>query len=135
MPPRKPKPKAKDASFKVPQSREEADALIRKLGEVQRDLGRSEADMNEALAKTKAAFAESTAPLAAAEAALVKAIQAFCEARRDELTDGGRTKTYRFPAGDCTTNRKPCRSEKTRRFSFASSHFRHASAPWRSRPV
>lgn len=88
----------KSESFAVPQTREEADRLLMKMGELQQEISRIEADMNDALAPIKAQFEGKAAPINAEIEALFQGVHAWAEANRAaELK--GESKTISLGAG------------------------------------
>lgn len=101
------KAKAPAADFPVPASHEECDAMIKRLGEVQRDRERLETSMNAELAQVKAIHEDAAQPLKAEIERLTKGVQLFCEARRFLLTRNGESKTYRFAAGEVSWRARP----------------------------
>jgi phage host-nuclease inhibitor protein Gam len=83
----------------VPQSREEADTLLARLGVLVRDRQVVQAAHDEAVAAAKAKAEREAAPIDAEIAEATRLIQAWAEANRSDLTKGGRTKTVKMPAG------------------------------------
>jgi phage host-nuclease inhibitor protein Gam len=91
--------RVKTPAARVPQSREEADALLARLGVLVRDRQVVQAAHDEAVAAAKAKAEREAAPIDAEIAEATRLIQAWAEANRSELTKGGRTKTVKMPAG------------------------------------
>lgn len=91
----------------VPQSGAACDAKIDRIGELRRALRRREAAMNDELARIKAGHAEAVLAIQAELAAAERSVQAYCETFRAVLTSGGKTKTYRFNAGDVSWRTLP----------------------------
>jgi phage host-nuclease inhibitor protein Gam len=84
----------------VLQSREEVVAGIATIGRLVRERTRIETRMNDELAGIKAQFEGLAAPIAKEIEDLTRGIQAWCEAHRDELTGGGKTKTASLETGE-----------------------------------
>lgn len=101
------KTRLKAPALKVPQSLEEADALIRETGEHMNRLAEIGAALARESAALKAAAEEEAAPHKDALKTLKQRLQAFAEARRDELTAKGKTKTIELPAGAMLWRTKP----------------------------
>ena len=100
--------KAAALALPVPQSREQATDYIREIGEHQRDITRIEAAMNDELAGIKERFESQAQPLKARVDALTNGVQIWCEANRETLTQGGKTKTAALPSGEvCWRTRPP----------------------------
>jgi phage host-nuclease inhibitor protein Gam len=88
-----------DATEGVLQSRDAVVNAIAKIGEHQRKQTKIEASMNDELAGIKGQFEGLAAPHAKAIKVLSKGVQAWCEANRDDLTDGGKVKTAALETG------------------------------------
>jgi phage host-nuclease inhibitor protein Gam len=86
------KSKTRGANVSAPQSREEASAFVRMIGEAQRAVARLEADMNDELARIKERAEAEAEPMRARIAAATEGLKVWCEANRRELTDGGKRK-------------------------------------------
>lgn len=95
------------APVPVPQSRDQVSAEIREIGEKQRDLVRIQAMMNDQLAEVKERWEEQAQPLQARIDTLTQGIQIWSDANRDTLTQGGKTKTAAFPAGEIAWRLRP----------------------------
>lgn len=92
--------KANAALFPVPQSRDDVNDAIAKIGLAQRERARIQADMNDELAKIKLRFEEEAKPFNEQIEGLSKGVQTWCEAHRTELTKEGRVKFHGFAAGE-----------------------------------
>jgi len=105
------------ANYRVPQDRDEADGMIRELGETRRAHARLETQMNDALAELKERFETEARPLKERGEALLMGLETFANASRDALTRGGRTKTVEFGNGRLSWRLRPprvsVRSEET----------------------
>ncbi|ELJ9127833.1 host-nuclease inhibitor Gam family protein [Salmonella enterica] len=92
--------KMKGTAETAPQTRDEVSRDIRKLGDEQREAIRLEAAMNDEIA----AITERYTPLIEAHKksikALFKGISDWCKTNRDELTNGGKTKTANLTTGN-----------------------------------
>lgn len=91
----------------VPQSREQAADHIREIGELQRNLQRIQAGMNDDLAARREAWEAKAQPLADKINAMTTGLQTWCEANRDSLTQGGKTKTAAFTTGEVLWRLRP----------------------------
>jgi phage host-nuclease inhibitor protein Gam len=83
----------------VPQSREEAAASVRRVGEIRRDLARLEADMNDRIAAIKQSYEAAAGVLRVELDAEMTGLQTWSEANRAALTEGGRVKTADLGTG------------------------------------
>lgn len=95
------------AQVSVPQSRDDCAADIRKLGELQRELTRAAADMNDEIAKITAAAQPHMDDLKGRIELLQTGVQAWCEANRDTLTDGGKVKSANLITGEVSWRQRP----------------------------
>ena len=91
----------------VAQSRADVETGIKKIGVAQRKLQRIEADMNDELAKIKERYENQGKPLREEIDRFQKGVQAWCEANRDQLTNGGKTKTAAFTTGEVNWRTRP----------------------------
>lgn len=89
------------------QTRDEVETAIKEIGDLNRELERLAIEQNDKLA----AITEEYAPLmnAVKEKLSPKqdAVQAWCESRRDELTNNGKTKTGTFNTGEVQWRQRP----------------------------
>lgn len=99
--------KSQAAADPIPQNKDEVAALIRQLGDTQRDLARRQAAMNDAIAAVTADHQPIIAALAESIARHQAAVQTWCEAHRDELTRGGRVKTANLVTGEVQWRARP----------------------------
>lgn len=86
-------------STRIPQTKEEASALLKQFGDLSRQVEALETQMNDALAAAKAEFENTARPIAQQADLLVGALKAFCEAHRAELTNNNKTKTVNLGTG------------------------------------
>lgn len=106
MPSKTQKVKQNAARFPVPQSRDQANDAIRRIGELSRERARIEADMNDHLAALKESFETQAEPLKTEIDALFDGVQTWCEAHRTLLLPGA-AKTAAFPAGEVAWRVRP----------------------------
>lgn len=89
------------------QSRADVETGIRKIGRAQRDMQRIEAAMNDELAKIKERFEREAKPHREEIERYQKGVQAWCEANREQITNGGKTKTASFTTGEVNWRVRP----------------------------
>ena len=97
----------KTAAARVPQSKDEVAADIKSIGDLQREQQALIAVMNEAIADITAEAQPRIEALAQQIDALQGGVQAWCEANRDALTHGGKTKTADFITGTVNWRQRP----------------------------
>lgn len=95
------------AQIYVPQTRDEAAADIRRIGDVQREILREQAEMNDAIAHITATFQPTLDASNEKIKLLQEGVQAYCEAHRDDLTSGGKTKTANLITGEVQWRQRP----------------------------
>lgn len=96
-------------AVRVPQSREEATAMLADYGKVMRGIERLETDLNQALADTKQGFVEKSQPLEAQANDLFKGLQLYCDAHRVELTGNDKSKTVDLGTGKVSWRHNPAK--------------------------
>ncbi|EKF3829380.1 host-nuclease inhibitor Gam family protein, partial [Escherichia coli] len=74
---------------------------------LQREASRLETEMNDAIAEITEKFAARIAPIKTDIETLSKGVQGWCEANRDELTNGGKVKTANLVTGDVSWRVRP----------------------------
>lgn len=84
----------------VPQTPDQANTMIRQIGNLHREAARIELDMNAQLAQVREEHEARAQPVREQAAAMIDAVQVWAEANRNALTKGGKTKTAALPAGD-----------------------------------
>lgn len=94
-------------AFDVPQSQQEANDAIVEIGVRQRDRDRIETAMNSDLAAVRKKYEDQAHPHAERIKELLSGVQTYCEAHRDELTKGGKTKTAKLAAGEVSWRMRP----------------------------
>ncbi|EOW6511041.1 host-nuclease inhibitor Gam family protein [Cronobacter malonaticus] len=95
------------AAAYVPQNRDAVIIDIKRIGDLQREASRLETEMNDAIAEITEKFAARIAPLKTDIETLSKGVQGWCEANRDELTNGGKVKTANLVTGDVSWRQRP----------------------------
>lgn len=95
------------AAAYVPQSRDAVVCDILRIGDLQREAARLETEMNDAIAEITEKYASQIAPLKTSIETLSKGVQGWCEANRDELTNGGKVKTANLVTGDVSWRQRP----------------------------
>lgn len=95
------------AQIYVPQSKDDAAADIRKIGDIQRESLRTTAEMNDAIAVITHNYQPRLDALGEQIKTLQEGVQGYCEAHRDELTDGGRVKTANLVTGEVQWRQRP----------------------------
>lgn len=88
------------AQVYVPQSKDDAAADIRKVGDLMRLLTRKTADMNDKIAEITEQYQPDFEILKSQIEVLQDGVQAYCEAHRDDLTNGGKVKTANLVTGE-----------------------------------
>lgn len=95
------------AQVYVPQTRDDAAADIRKIGDLQRQALRGQTEMNDAIAHITAQFQPQLEAVSEQLTTLQEGVQAWCEAHRDDLTNGGKTKTANLITGEVQWRKRP----------------------------
>lgn len=95
------------AQIYVPQSRDDAAADIRKIGDLQRQLQRASTDMNDQIAQITASFQPHLDAVGEQIKTLQDGVQGYCEAHRQELTNDGKVKTANLITGDVQWRQRP----------------------------
>ena len=98
--------KAKASAY-TPQSRDDVQAAIKRLGDLVREHTRLTTEMNDAIAAISEAAAPRLRELTETADTVRAGIQAWCEAHRDELTSGGKTKTANLVTGEVNWRTRP----------------------------
>ncbi|HAZ4235577.1 TPA: host-nuclease inhibitor protein Gam [Escherichia coli] len=89
------------------QTKDEVIAAIKQLGDLQRELIRTEAKMNDAIGEITAGMSPLIEELKARMKELQSGIQTWCEAHRDELTNGGKVKFANLTTGEVQWRNRP----------------------------
>lgn len=93
----------------VPQSRDDINVAISRIGVAQRERARIQADMNDEMAKIKLRYEEEAKPFSTEIESLSRGVQIWCEAHRNELTRDGKVKFCNFAAGEIKWRMRPPR--------------------------
>ena len=88
-------------------TREEVEKAITELGYLQRELEAKAIEQNDALAEITAQFAPLLQGIQDEIKPIQQAIQAWCEANRDDLTENGKRKTAKFNTGETQWRQRP----------------------------
>lgn len=99
--------KIKTTATPAAQSRDEAEAMIGRIGEISRELTRQDADLGDALALAKQKAEAVALPLKDELESLKERVQRWAEANRDDLTRAGKTKTAEFTTGTVSWRLRP----------------------------
>lgn len=97
---------AKAPAF-VPQTKDDCAEMINHIGRIQREILTQQAAMNDEIAAITDRYTGTISQWQAELAALQDGVQSFCEANRDELTEGGKRKTGQFVTGDVQWRQRP----------------------------
>lgn len=95
------------AEVYMAQTREDAAADIKKLGDLMRERTRKEADMNDEIAKITKRYQPEFEALGERIDVLQNSIQGYCEANREDLTNGGKVKSANLVTGEIMWRQKP----------------------------
>lgn len=95
------------AQVYVPQNREEVASFIKSLGDLLRKRTRKEADMNDEIAEITEKYQSEFEGLNVVIEQLQTGIQAYCEAHREELTNGNKVKSANLVTGEVMWRVKP----------------------------
>ena len=91
----------------IPSNREELVDKIEDLGRQERIRAKISLQMNEAITKLKRRYEEEAEPANTKIKALIAGIEAYSIVHRDELTEGGKTKTVTLPTGTLSWRKSP----------------------------
>ncbi|KFK92783.1 MULTISPECIES: host-nuclease inhibitor Gam family protein [unclassified Serratia (in: enterobacteria)] len=95
------------ATSYVPQSREQVIEDIKKIGDIQRELTRVETDINDRIAILTNKHTPEIEAMKAQLSSLQNGVQTWCEAHREAITDGNKTKTVKFNTGEVSWRARP----------------------------
>jgi phage host-nuclease inhibitor protein Gam len=99
--------KTKAPATPAAQTREQAEAMVHRIGEIQRELVRRDADLGDSMARIKKAAEEASIPLKDELRGRQEAVQAWAEANRVVITRQGRTKTVELATGKVSWRQRP----------------------------
>ena len=91
----------------VPQSQNEVADAIKQVGDTSREIERLSANMNDEIAVITAKYQPEIDAHEERLDSLQKGVQTYCEANRDKLTHGGKTKTVNFITGNVSWRQRP----------------------------
>jgi phage host-nuclease inhibitor protein Gam len=103
------KSKTLGANLPVPQNRDEAASSIRLIGDTSREIARIELALNDLISQAKEAAEAQAAPLKDVVKARTEGLKLWCEANRDALTGGGKTKTADLGTGKVSWRLRPAK--------------------------
>lgn len=103
----KKKPKAPAATVPVPQSMAQAQSQITQLGNLIRRHALLKAELDGKVAAIVEQYAATLAGLVTEADSAQKGLQIWCEANRDQLTNGGRVKTANLVTGEVSWRQRP----------------------------
>ncbi|MDY5420550.1 host-nuclease inhibitor Gam family protein [Actinobacillus porcinus] len=89
------------------QSRDDVEVAIKQIGDLQRQLEQTAINQNNELASITEKYAPILTALKEQLEPIQTAVQAWCESRRDELTQNGKTKTGSFNTGEVQWRQRP----------------------------
>ena len=102
----KPRLKTAAAAY-ASQSRDDVARDIRSIGDLSRELTRQEASMNDGIAEITERHSAALTDLKVRIQRLQSGVQAWCEAHRDEITEGRRVKSAGFITGEVQWRQRP----------------------------
>ncbi|WP_345859286.1 host-nuclease inhibitor Gam family protein [Shewanella algae] len=103
----KPKRIKAAAALYVPQSKQDVTCDIRKIGDMQREALRLQTQMNDRIAAITEEYSPQLETLKKDLDVLSAGVQSWCEANRDELTKGGKSKTANLTTGEVSWRVRP----------------------------
>ena len=109
------KTKRPASNLPVPQNDDAARETIRTIGDKGREAERLKAEMNDQIAELQERYGALVSPIGEEIEALKEGLATYCEANRDRLTKGGKTKTAEFATGKVSWRLKPARVTVTPR--------------------
>ena len=86
---------------------EQVQSAIKEIGDLSREHTRLTTEMNDKIGATSEQYAPQLKGLEKEIEPLQKAVQEYCEANRDELTEFGKTKTANFVTGEVQWRQRP----------------------------
>ena len=91
----------------IPRNRNELNEKLAELGRVNRVRDKIVIEMNEAIERIKQRYSEEVKVHDERIKSIAGGIESYCEVHREELTDGGKTKTVVLPAGEISWRKCP----------------------------
>lgn len=95
------------AQVYVPQTKDDAAADIRQIGDLQREILRTQATMNDDIAAITNTWQPKLELLSKQIKDLQNGVQAYCEGHRNELTNDGKVKTANLITGEVQWRQRP----------------------------
>lgn len=93
-------PNLKTSAHAAPQSLDDLTAYVAELGATERKLARVRDQFNTRVELARRTAATKAEPLQTRRDELIRGIDSYVESHRDELTQGGKTKTVKLPSGE-----------------------------------
>lgn len=91
----------------IPQTRDECAEAINQIGRLQREILVEQSAMNDDIAIITDRYTGSITEKTAELSRLQDGVQTFCETHRQDLTEGGKSKTGRFVTGEVQWRQRP----------------------------
>lgn len=88
-------------------SQDDLIACIARIGNLDRQRTRMVVDADDKIAAIKQDLGHGVEPLTGEIEAVQKAVQSYCEANRDRITNGGKTKTVPYTTGEIGWRQRP----------------------------
>jgi phage host-nuclease inhibitor protein Gam len=101
------KAKSKLAAAAIPQDHAQVNDAIFRIGDYDRQIGLLDIGLKDALAKVKETFEKQSQPIEHLREMEISGVMTWCEAHRRDLTQDGKTKTAKFPAGQVSWRSRP----------------------------
>ena len=95
--------------IQIPADHDEANQLVEWLGVARREKDRLEAEMNDRVAEIKAQFEAAAASRTDVINRCQAALKQWADANRADLTEGGKRKSFKLPAGEIGWRKKKAR--------------------------
>lgn len=91
--------KKREAASAMPQSITDVEVAFVRIAELSATIARNREAVDAHVAELHERFAKQSEPVNAEIARLTQGIQAYCETRRGDLTNGGKAKMFKFATG------------------------------------
>ncbi len=101
--------KAKATALSVPRSRDEAEAMLAKIGDAQREIALVQASLDQRVADAKADAESAVKLLTKRITELTDGLRVWAEANRPELTDNGKRQHGKLATGLIAWRRRPAK--------------------------
>ncbi len=106
---RRQRAKSAAVEYPIPQSREDVDQCIARIGQLQRERTRLHTDKDEQMAKIDQEVKTRLQPIEDEIINLQKGVQAWCEVSRQVLTKNGKVKFHNFTSGVVKWRMRPAK--------------------------